>query len=349
VSSEELYRLAGIYGRSVADLLDGSPVTEVEQALFRADAVVDPAARIAVLEFAERCRAARALEDMIGLQRPQAAHRGAPHVARPPRSPREAAHEGERAAARERERLGLGSEPLRDPVALAEGQGIHVGTLDTEAPIDGVFFNTTRLGPCVGINPARDRWTGYRTSFTVAHEYGHWLFGDVRAEVGGEAPRFTTDPLEIRANAFAAAFLLPRDGVVRFFSRAGLLDETGRLTEINPAVVVRAMHHFGVSRMALLVRLGALGLVDRSVCDEPRLRDFPLRPVADALGLTLAVDHRPGARFADLVARAWAAEHITTGRAAGLLGLGIEEFRERMGTLGVVREPAADDDGLLVE
>ena len=348
VSSEELYRLAGLYGRTVAELLEGSAVTEVEQALFRADTVVDPAARVAVLAFAERCRTARALEAMLGGRRAQGGPRAGAHEASPPRSPADAVRDGERAAARERVRLGLGSEPVRDPVAVVEAQGLHVDSLDTDAPIDGVYFSTHRLGPCVGINPARDRWTGYRTSFTVAHEYGHWLFGDIRAEVGADTLRFTTDLREIRANAFAAAFLLPRDGVMRYFAGADLLDDAGRLTTLNPAIVVRAMQHFGVSRQALLVRLVALGLVDRAVCDRPGIRDFALRPVADALGLTLAVEHRLGARFADLVARAWAGDHITTGRAAGLLGLGIEAFRERMAALGVAHTPAEDDDGLLV-
>ena len=101
-----------------------------------------------------------------------------------PKSKLAAVQQGERIAEQERRRLGLGAEPLRNPLDLLEKQGVRTGPLEgaTREDVDGVFFETTHLGACVAVNPARDEWTGFRSAFTAAHEYAHWLLRDVQAE-----------------------------------------------------------------------------------------------------------------------------------------------------------------------
>jgi hypothetical protein len=66
-----------------------------------------------------------------------------------------------------------------------------------------------------------------------------------------------------------------------------------------------------------------------------------LAPVAAALGIELRVDHPLDARFRALVVQAWSAGVITTGRAAALRGIDLDDFRDEMQLLGAdVHVPA---------
>lgn len=342
VSSSELYQLARLFGRSVSELLEGSGFDDATAVLFRRDGFDTPEARIAVRRFVERCRSQRELEALLDIRRPVPERPAAPYAA--PATLSDALALGERLAERERQRLGLGTEPVRDPIGLIENQGVCVGKLVTESAVDGVYLNLPPLGPCVGVNDTRDTWTGYRTTFTIVHEYAHWLLDSVQAEPLPTG-RFTTDLCERRADAFAAAFLMPRPAIHRFFSTAGLLTAAGRVDELTPVTIVRAMHHFGVSRLALLARLHRLAFIQHATWCDAGLRNFPLLAVARAMGIALKTEHALEARFTDVVTQAWAAGLITTGRAADLRGLDVDEFRAQMVEIGI--EMHVPDDMLL--
>jgi len=107
-------------------------------------------------------------------------------------------------------------------------------------------------------NPSRDFGTGFRSAFTAAHEFAHWVLRDILVEEFTFAP--TDDVREVRANAFAAAFLMPEAGLRSHFERTGRLRE-GNLAQLEIGDLVRAMDRFGVSRMALLYRLQNIGLL----------------------------------------------------------------------------------------
>lgn len=339
VSSDELYQLATLYGRSVSELLEGSPLDAATSVLFRSTGQVGPETRAAVFRFLERCRSERELRTLLGAAPMAPARPYAPMD--PPLSAAQALADGERLAERERERLKLGHEPVRDPIGLVEDQGVCVGRLDPLSTLDGIYVNAAPVGPCVGVNDTRDRWTGYRTTFTVLHEYGHWLFDGVTAEPL-TAGRFTTDLCEVRANAFASAFLMPRPAVHRFFNAAGQLSQDGGIERLTPVLIVRAMHHFGVSRQALLLRLRTLRLISQPTWADPALCGFSLAPVAKALGIDLKVDHPLDARFRALIAQAWSAGFITTSRAASLRGIDVDAFRDEMELLGAEVNIPAD-------
>ena len=94
-----------------------------------------------------------------------------------------------------------------------------------------------------------------RRRFTLAHEYGHVACGHDRATWVDSAEVLagrTRDGREVQANAFAAEFLAPRDGV------AELLDG-----EPDLEAVVRIAARFGLSSIAALNRLGTLGATRR--------------------------------------------------------------------------------------
>ncbi|CAN5803264.1 XRE family transcriptional regulator [soil metagenome] len=347
VSSEELYQFSRIYAVPVSALL-GDPVmdeAEVERVLFRRDGVQTPAARLAVRRFVERCRAERELEELLGLGTATDARPS--YRVRTPTSPADAMQQGLHMAEQERRRLGLGTEPLRNPLELLQRQGVHVGPLEglEGEALDGIFFETDTLGACVAVNPSRDTWTGFRITFTVAHEYAHWLLRDVQAEPY-RGQRFRKDPREVRANAFAAGFLMPREALVQYFTAAGLMDEGGHLSDFGAADLVRAMDHFGVSREALLIRLERLGLAGAERTTELRTSRFSVTAVARTLGIELRETYNLDARLHGLAIRAWSQGRITAGRAADLLGLDVQTFRERMREMG--QEVETPDDDLLL-
>lgn len=138
-----------------------------------------------------------------------------------------------------------------NPQAIAQAMGIEVRVSN---PFDG--SNVTESGhymnrngrPLITYNmldaPVRQR-------FTIAHEIGHHVHGDL------DAPRDTSeqfsarsrDPREIAANRFAAALLMPAALVKHM-----VLEQ--RVTDIS-----KLANAFGVSTAAMEFRLKAIGLL----------------------------------------------------------------------------------------
>ena len=260
-----MYRLSALYGASVAEILAESPTEAAEAAellALRSDDANSPGARLALRRFVADRKAEFELEELLGLVHPTSAaiRREAPL----PRNTMDAVEQGESLATLERRQLGLGTEPVVSVLHLLARQGIRIGPLRAQStdPIDGVYFESGDLGPCVGVNWRDGDWTGGRAAFTAAHEYAHVILRDRAREVfhlaAGER-----DLQEVRANAFAAAFLMPGGGLRAYFKGKGLLRGQA-LTHSAPADVVRAMDYFGVSRSALLFRLQNLGLICRT-------------------------------------------------------------------------------------
>lgn len=337
VTSVELYELSRIFAVPIADLLSEGPLktSEVERVLFRRQGTETPATRRALRWFVERCRTEKELEGLVnreveGVERPG-------YQIQKPRGKRESVQQGEWMADRERNRLGLGSQPIRNPIELIRLQGIRIGPLkiDQDDQMDGVFFEADDLGACIGLAPP-DEWTGYRNVFTAVHEYAHWLLGDLRVE----EYRFlqqTGDAIEVRANSFAAAFLMPAQGLLDFFEAQGLLTEA-EIPDLDRGDIVRAMDHFGVSRLALIYRLQNCQLVSRELADRLLDDRFSVKAVARALGLDLRAPDEVGSYLNELVVESWRHGLISTGRAAEILDIDVQTFRERMREIAVEQE-----------
>jgi IrrE N-terminal-like domain len=86
--------------------------------------------------------------------------------------------------------------------------------------------------------------------FTAAHELAHHLLRDPREIVIDSDLYDGSNPMEKRANAFAAALLMPADGLRDVIA--------GR--PIDSAVLAELMRHFGASFSALLYRLASNGI-----------------------------------------------------------------------------------------
>jgi len=189
----------------------------------------------------------------------------------------EAVVQGEQLAHDERRRLGLGLAPLPDVAELLERQGVRTGLIELPEDVSGLTVEAEDLGVLVLVNRGE---SSLRRRFSFAHEYCHVLV-DRRRQSLVSARSKRREHLEVRANAFAAAFLMPREAVVRFLQAHGkggprralveAFDEDGifqararsapRSQDIHLVDVVLLANYFGVSRAAACYRLKSLRII----------------------------------------------------------------------------------------
>lgn len=305
VSSLELDKLAYLFGRDIGEFIAESfDEEDALAAIFRAQP--DVAEQPAVLEKLRECialgRELTNLEHLVGIDRGQTAV--ATYMMPVPSTRWEAIQHGQALSDEERRRLGLGSTPLPDLAEVLETQGVRTGLVDLPEDVSGVTLSDRKVGLFVIANRTHHY---LRRRFSFAHEYAHILVDRARfGLVSRSAER--DDLLEVRANAFAANFLMPEDGVRQFiaglgkgkasrnyaevFDEAGSLNVEGRTEpgsqEVQLYDVVQLAHHFGVSRPAALFRLRNLRLVTEAEFEHLKVFDEAGkgRQLADLLGLS---------------------------------------------------------------
>lgn len=218
--------------------------------------------------------------------------------------------------------LGLGPGPIGDLFTLVDDQVLvfRLALGGAASSPSGLFFNHPLAGFCIVVNT--DMAAG-RQLFTLAHELGHAYFHspskDVWISMTG-APvvyeRFCDD--------FASEFLIPEDALAR-----ALNDLKGWEHPDDPVVVVHLQHRFGVSYLALLLRLRGLRLIDPAQYDRlakispvslARSLGLPVNP-ADVGDYKIAPLQRFPGRMLRLVRTSIVKEAITEGAAAELLGV----------------------------
>jgi Zn-dependent peptidase ImmA (M78 family) len=118
--------------------------------------------------------------------------------------------QGTRAAKQERERLHLGNRPIENIFELLRSQGIRLHRHRLEqSDVSGLTAVHPLAGISVLINFDEDL---YRQFFSAAHEYCHVLFESKLVQDEGcivSRKYGRKELVEIRANVFAAEFLLP--------------------------------------------------------------------------------------------------------------------------------------------
>jgi Zn-dependent peptidase ImmA (M78 family)/DNA-binding XRE family transcriptional regulator len=278
VTSLELDKLAYFFGRDIREFVaDTFEEEDALAALFRADP--DIASQQDVADRLRACialgREITSIENLLGVDRELSG--AVSYEAPAPRSRWDAIQQGERASDQERRRLGLGWAPAPWLAELFETQGVRTGIVDLPDDISGLTISNRSAGLFVVANRSH---ASVRRRFSFAHEYAHTLFD--RRFLGTVSRTEDRDELiEVRANAFAAAFLMPSEGVRQFiagqgkgkpsrgsaqvFDEAGAIPAEGRAEpgsqDIQLYDVIHLAHHFGVSRMAALFRLRNLKLI----------------------------------------------------------------------------------------
>ncbi|MCK5133847.1 MAG: ImmA/IrrE family metallo-endopeptidase [Candidatus Sabulitectum sp.] len=131
----------------------------------------------------------------------------ASYILKPPASKWEAKEQGRRIAGQERSRLNLGHQPITDVIKLIESQGILIGQEKMPDDISGFTIADKTRGLFIFVN---SNHPGVRIRFSLVHEYCHAIL-DTERPVSVSHLSKNTDLLEVRANAFAAHFLVPDD------------------------------------------------------------------------------------------------------------------------------------------
>lgn len=277
VSTLELTRLADLYGQPVEWFVNPNiPVKREDPVvgLFRAAPGLQ--GKI-VQKQASHClrllREGAALRRLIGRKASISLPR---YDLPPPRSVGQAIDQGQLVAEQERRRLGLGKAPVREIPEMLAHQNIWTAALDLPDEISGLFLSSPDFGMAILANLTQ---APVRRRFSYAHEHGHALMDRDEPATVTSTHNAKTRP-EQRANAFAAAFLMPEEGVRDFLYNLGkgrgtrreeaavdaVTEEGIRGALRNPA---RSQHvtyvdvallarHFGVSYAAAVWRLRGL-------------------------------------------------------------------------------------------
>jgi Zn-dependent peptidase ImmA (M78 family)/transcriptional regulator with XRE-family HTH domain len=169
-----------------------------------------------------------------------------------------------------------------------------------------------------------------RRNFDLAHELFHLLTWDsmppqrvetIDVPQAGKAKR-----IELLAENFAAALLMPSDAVFERWNSAATHDDLNdRLRDVAA--------HFHVSGVACKWRLRNLGLLTKA--DELEIDDARLARAKDSQA---DVPRAFSERFVTRIARALDAGRLSTKRAASLLSLSVAELRDLLVSYDI--EPA---------
>ena len=156
-----------------------------------------------------------------------------------------------------REKWKMGSCPVVDPVDLIESLGYYITGMDLGEndlfAITGRKGNNGRPGIVVNIN---HNITIERQRFSIIHELGHIV---EHGEEFEEQPDYSgygrnKDDREKFADAFAAAFLIPKDELT------GMYEKMVQPILENTIIILKG--YFKVSYQALMIRLFDAGLLD---------------------------------------------------------------------------------------
>ncbi len=357
VSGLELAGLARLYRRPLLSFFEegtGSDVSEDPVTiLFRATELASVDQEV-VREFDELCRNYSELEKLLDLER---------QVLMPdyggvdePRDKWEAVRQGEQVASEERRRLGVGNDPIHDVPELLDSQGVRlfIRRLE-EGSISGLFLYDRAIGPCILINASEHP---RRLPFNAAHEYAHVLLDRKLKSHVSSASRILSasvqheELLEVRANSFSAAFLMPADGIERFLWDRGKTRSNRH--SIGVVDVLLLQRTFGVSYKAALFRLQNLRWLDREQREE--LEGHQPDVLARELGLAedpVEAREQPGGvgdypiGYVYLALRAYQQGKISLGRLAELLNVTLENARELVWGLDVASDDSEDVDQLI--
>lgn len=162
--------------------------------------------------------------------------------------------EPEEAAATLRRLWSLGNAPVPNMIHLLESKGVRVFSLTEETREVDAFCTWYEGKPFAFLNTIK---SAERSRFDAAHELGH-LVRNVYTMQHGQPHG---PEMERQADAFAAAFLMPKESVA-----------ANQPPAYTIKYLMKLKHYWGVSLAALAFRFNSLGLISewnyRSLCIE---------------------------------------------------------------------------------
>lgn len=160
----------------------------------------------------------------------------------------------EAAATTLRRMWGLGNAPIPNMIHLLESKGIRVFSLAEETRDVDAFCTWYESKPFIFLNTMK---SAERSRFDAAHELGH-LVRDVYTMQHAQAHG---PEMERQADAFASAFLMPKESII-----------ANQPPAYTIKYLMKLKHHWGVSLIATAYRYNSLGLISewnyRNLCIE---------------------------------------------------------------------------------
>lgn len=311
-SLEVLWDLAELYERSTDYFLFQAPALpeHLSFRLERQKAMQDlpQEVRKVIVRFDELCRAEAEIEQ--ALQKPR-------KILFEPvtddRSPQELAD-------KERRRLGLDDQPIRDLHKLLTSQGVRIFMLpipDIPAnELSGLSWWQESYGPCILVNARNNPG---RRSFTIAHEYAHLL----RADPPTVCALMLDIPEERFAYRFAAIFLMPATDLKRsFVEMVGPYGTTPTDQDLG-----RLANRYRVSLEAMGRRLEDLELIPEGTT-KARIAEWEKRPTFYRGRKGPRWQHQLGKEFISLALTAHSEGHISLSKLAKYFGQDVRKTLE---------------------
>eukprot|EP00456_Euglypha_rotunda_P018519 TRINITY_DN1662_c0_g1_i1.p1 TRINITY_DN1662_c0_g1~~TRINITY_DN1662_c0_g1_i1.p1 ORF type:complete len:408 (-),score=67.42 TRINITY_DN1662_c0_g1_i1:903-2126(-) len=336
--SEEIVALAELYSKTVNEIVrPGEPLADLQPHLravahdMKADESETAQAISALQKFAEDYNR---LEKLLGVKLrmnyPQEVELGS-HV--------DVGALAEDEAVKERQRLGLGDQPVIHLRSLLEAEvGLRIIYEDLPSRIAGMFAFSRDFGGVVAVNR---KHPPERRRATLLHEYGHLITDRFRPGIDYIAYPGRKPPNERFAEAFSMAFLMPATSIRRRFNQI-----VNDRKDFNISDLCRMAHLYFVSVEAMAIRLETLSLIPKGVRDYLKESRFEVRRANELLALQQnpVTDERFPDRYVFLAAHAFDRGELSEGELAAILRCDRVSTREivekRLSTTGDV-----SDDG----
>lgn len=257
---DEVVKLAAYYGRQVHELVrGGEPISDIQPHL---RATVERLGQGQAELTDTVIDLYRWVDDYCSLEKLM----GAPmRVAYPPEVTLGDGHIdvtalAEDVATRERQRLGLGDQPILNLRSVLEWDvGLRIFYAPLPPAVAGLYDFIRPLGGCVLVNLHHPT---VRRRATLAHEYAHLIVDRYRPGIDYHTHPGRKPANERFAEAFAMSFLMPTSSVRHRFH-----DTVASTRDFQVADLVRLSHFYFVSVPAMALRLEGLGLLPRGTAD----------------------------------------------------------------------------------
>jgi Zn-dependent peptidase ImmA (M78 family)/transcriptional regulator with XRE-family HTH domain len=318
----EIVKLAALYGRPVSDFVrTAEPVTDFQPHFRAAIEKVKPAEteqlQAAIGEFK------RFVENYLDLERRMKAPMRLNYPEQVKFNPRvNVAELAEDVANRERQRLGLGDQPIPNIRTLLESDvGVRIFFTCLPRIFAGMYIFVDGLGGCMLINSVHPR---DKQRASIAHEYAHLIVDRYTAGIDylnivGRKPAN-----ERFAESFAMSFLMPASSVRFRFNE--IVNSTGNF---QVADLVKLKHFYSVSMEAMALRLEGLGLLRTGTWDLLKEKGLPVKESERRLGLVTDAAPEPAypERYKFLAVHAHERGELTEKEVANYLRCDIWEAR----------------------
>lgn len=246
---------------------------------------------------------------------------------------------GKHYADHERKRLDLGQAPIRNLDQILEekcGLKIFYLPIPEESGVSGMFTFDENIGGCILVNT---NLSAGRQLFSLAHEYGHFIFH--KEQLGIISFLKEKNTLDERlANYFASSFLIPDNAVNDMFNI-----RIKNRKDVEAEDIIYLSDYFGVSFQAMVYGLNNLKLLSNDKRDE-LINETWVTAVRESMGISEPERGRfkfPSL-YVHLCMKAYQQGRITTLKLASFLELPLYQAMELGKKIkGVVQDEPTDN------